>query len=104
MIEFIETRAFTAASEILMGEDELFDLQVYLAERPEAGVVVRGSGGIRKLRWRGLGRGKRCGLRVIYHWAVRANQIWLLALYGKNARDDVPAHVLRKWREEIADD
>ncbi len=71
-----------------MGDDEDADLQASLAARPGAGSVIKGSGGIRKLRWAGSGRGKRSGLRVIYYWWVDNDQTPMLFLYLKNEVDD----------------
>jgi len=65
--------------------------------------VVPGSGGVRKLRWAAAGRGKRGGLRVIYYLRSARGEIWMLALYGKNALANIPAHILRKMKEAIDD-
>ena len=68
---------------------------------PEAGDIIRGSGGVRKLRWTVAGRGKRGGIRVIYYLRSRQGQIWMLTAYAKNVAESIPAHVLRKIRKEI---
>jgi hypothetical protein len=74
-----------------------------LNEHPEAGAVVQGSGGVRKLRWAVAGRGKRGGLRVIYYLRSTRGEIWMLTLYGKNVRDNIPAHLLKQMKEAIDD-
>ena len=84
-----------------MDDDEYAALQWALALRPEAGAVIPGSGGIRKLRWGAEGRGKRGGLRVIYYWKRRDGQIWLLTIYAKNEAENIPLHVLNALRKEI---
>ncbi len=71
---------------------------------PEAGAVVPGSGGVRKLRWRRRGAGKRGGLRVIYYVRYRPNEFWMLALYAKTRQEIVPAHVLKRPREAFEND
>jgi len=71
---------------------------------PEAGAVVRGSGGVRKLRWAASGRGKRGGYRVIYFVRWPKGVIWMLTMYPKNVADSIPGHVLKKIREEIEDE
>lgn len=76
-------------------------LQEYLIENPEAGDIVPGSGGVRKMRWGMAGRGKRGGLRVVYYLRSKQGQIWLLTLYPKNVADNIPAQVLRKIKDEI---
>ena len=70
-MEFVETPTFTRLILPLMKDDDYAELQVALAKRPEIGKVIPGSGGIRKARWGGSGRGKRGGLRIIYFWQSR---------------------------------
>ena len=67
MYSFIETRLFTRLVQDYLGDDEYRRLQIALLENPEAGDIILGSGGIRKVRWRAPGRGKRGGYRVIYY-------------------------------------
>jgi mRNA-degrading endonuclease RelE of RelBE toxin-antitoxin system len=63
---------------------------------PDAGAAIPGSGGLRKMRWRARGRGKRGGLRVIYYWADAQGYIYLLAIYEKNEQSDLsPAEISR---------
>jgi hypothetical protein len=88
-MEFVETPTFTKLVLGLLADDEYAALQWTLAARPELGKIVPGSGGIRKMRWAGSGRGKRGGLRVIYFWFVRENQILMLLAYTKNEKDDL---------------
>ena len=76
-------------------------LQKALIKDPEAGDLIPGSGGVRKLRWGVTGRGKRGGIRVIYYARVRRGQIWMLTLYAKNVVENIPANVLRQIKEEI---
>jgi mRNA-degrading endonuclease RelE of RelBE toxin-antitoxin system len=63
--------------------------------RPDVGNIIRGSGGLRKVRWAATGRGKRGGIRVIYYWAVDREIILMLLIYGKNEQDDLTAEQLR---------
>ncbi len=74
---------------------------MFLLERPDAGQVVHGTGGVRKLRWAMAGRGKSGGLRVIYYWRVSKDEIWLLTIYSKSERESIQAHILRQIAEEI---
>jgi hypothetical protein len=98
---FIETRLFTRLADESLPDDELSCLQHYLTRNPEAGDMVRDSGGVRKLRWGARGRGKRGGLRIIYLWRSQQSEIWLLTLYAKSRTDGISSHVLRKIEEEI---
>ena len=84
-----------------MDDDEYAGLQTFLAERPDAGSVIRGSGGIRKLRWAGSGRGKRVGLRVIYYWWVAKERISMLLMYPKNEQDDLSSDQLKQLRNQL---
>jgi len=103
MFEFIETPFFTKALSHYLEDDEYARLQNYLNEQPEAGVIVPGSGGVRKLRWGSEGRGKRGGLRVIYYLRSARGELWMLTIYGKNVREDIPARTLRQMKENIDD-
>ncbi|WP_305045143.1 type II toxin-antitoxin system RelE/ParE family toxin [Geoalkalibacter sp.] len=99
---FVESSIFRRYAADYLAEDELRGLQLFLAEHPGAGTLVKGSGGLRKLRWSAAGKGKRGGLRLIYYWQVQEDQIYLLTLYAKNEVSDLrPAEIaaLRKMVE-----
>jgi len=100
-VTFVEAPLFGRLVGSYLDDDEYAALQWALAAHPEAGRVIPGSGGIRKLRWAGKGHGKRGGLRVIYYLRRSEGEIWLLTLYAKNEAQDIPLHVLRALREEI---
>ena len=101
MFSFVESKLFTRLVGDYLTDDEYSRLQAALAEAPESGAVVPGSGGVRKLRWAQPGRGKRGGIRVIYYAKTREGVIWLLTIYAKNEEKNIPAHVLRKIKEEL---
>ncbi|MDJ0861229.1 MAG: transcriptional regulator [Gammaproteobacteria bacterium] len=100
-VVFVEAPVFSRLVSDYLSDDEYAALQWALALRPDAGVLIPGSGGVRKLRWAGSGRGKRGGLRVIYYWRNKAGEIWLLTIYAKKEAADIPLGVLRKLRQEI---
>ena len=101
MFIFIETELFTRLAGEYLSDDELSGLQQYLKENPKAGVIIRESGGVRKVRW-GVGdRGKSSGLRIIYYLRSRQGEIWLLTLYAKNVAGSISGKILRKIKEEI---
>ncbi len=77
-MRFVETPVFTRAVTALLDEEQYRALQLALALRPEQGDVIRGSGGLRKLRWGLAGRGKRGGARVIYHWDKPTQTFYML--------------------------
>ena len=98
MLTVIETPTFVRfASDYWNDEDRTS----FIAGNPDAGDVVPGSGGVRKVRWGSAGRGKRGGVRVIYFNRLVNGEIWLLLVYGKSVRENIPAHVLRQIKEEI---
>lgn len=101
MFTFVETRLFTRLVGEYLTDAEYAALQATLMARPEAGAVVPGSGGVRKLRWAAPGRGKRGGYRVVYYVVRTRGLIWMLTMYPKNVADDIPANVLRQIRKEI---
>ena len=84
-----ETSVFTKQVLKLLDAESYRLLQLRLAADPEAGDVIRGTGGLRKIRWQGSGRGKRGGVRVIYYWASNDDVVLMLLMYGKNERDDL---------------
>ena len=98
---FIETSSFTKLLTEYLSDDEYRMLQWHLQKQPEAGAIVRGSGGVRKVRWAPEGRGKSGGVRVIYYWKKSDSEIWMLTIYGKSERDSIPGHVLKKIAETI---
>jgi len=98
---FIEAASFERLRAAYLDDDEFAELQVFMMENPEAGDVIPGTGGVRKLRWKHKGSGKRGGLRVIYFVRYRPNELWLLTLYAKARRENVPAHILRQLKEVL---
>ena len=84
-------------------EDERGEFSVWLAENLDAGDVVPGSGGIRKVRGARKGQGKRGGVRVIYFTEPAKGLIWLLTIYTKSKKENVPAHILKALKEELID-
>ena len=104
MFTFIETSLFSRLVQEYLTDEEYRKLQLELIQNPEAGAVVSGSGGVRKLRWAAPGRGKRGGYRVIYFVRRPKGIIWMLTIYPKSEIDSIPGHILKQIREEIADD
>lgn len=101
MFTFIELAPFAAVRDKYLDDDQFGELQTFLAEHPDAGDVIPGSDGCRKLRWSAPGRGKRGGARVIYFLRLSAETIVLVTLYGKNVRDNIEPGVLKSLREKF---
>jgi hypothetical protein len=93
VLEFRETDLFTRDITALLSDNEYSELQGILVVNPEAGDLIKGTGGLRKLRWsqHRRGKGKRSGIRVIYYWYARGSLIYMLLAYSKDQRDDLSA-------------
>lgn len=101
-MEYIESPLFSKIVGSYLEEDEYAAFQWDLALHPEKGDLIPGSGGLRKIRWAGKGKGKRGGVRVIYYYKNREGQIWLLTIYAKNEAANIPVAILRKIKEELS--
>jgi mRNA-degrading endonuclease RelE of RelBE toxin-antitoxin system len=102
-VEFFETPAFTRHVDRYLRDDEYAALQQFLMTHPEAGDVMPGTGGFRKLRWgdERRGKGRRGGLRIIYYLLLGDQQIWLFTLFGKDEAADLTADQKRQLRAAI---
>lgn len=89
MITVAETGPFQRKVGRLLSEDEKAELIAYLSMNPNAGVLIQGTGGIRKLRWARSGQGKSGGVRVIYYFHNEELPLYLLALFGKNEKANI---------------
>lgn len=89
MLTVAETSVFQRKIAHLLSEHEHEELVSYLSEHPAAGVVMEGTGGIRKLRWARAGGGKSGGIRVIYYYYDESMPLYLLTVFGKNERADL---------------
>ena len=101
---FIETPIFTRQVQELLTDDEYRELQKALVNRPDAGSLIVGSGGLRKIRWAKQGRGKRGGVRVIYYWAVSPEQILMLFMYPKGERDDLTPVQIKMLKQIVEEE
>ena len=101
MYTFIETKLFTRLVQDYLSDQDYAELQKALMANSESGAVIPGSGGVRKLRWRAPGRGKRGGYRVIYFVKSSSRVFWMLTIYPKNVTENISAQVLRQIRKEI---
>jgi hypothetical protein len=93
---FIETPIFTRQVLEVLTDEQYALLQGSLVARPDSGDLIRGSSGIRKLRWALPGRGKSGGVRVIYFWRVTESQILMLTMYAKNEQANLTSAQVKK--------
>lgn len=98
--EFIELPAFERRRADYLNDDDFAVLQEMLNDNPEAGVVVQGTGGLRKVRFadRRRSKGKRGGLRVIYYWWSREEHIYLFDVFSKNEMSDMSSTQKNKFK------
>jgi hypothetical protein len=92
---FKETSIFTKLIVELMSDDQYRRLQSALINNPQAGDVIKGSGGLRKIRWGIDGKGKRGGSRVIYYLELSEDTIFMLYAYAKNEQEDLTPEQLK---------
>ena len=85
------TKTYERAVRKLLSEADRQAMEVAIAADPGGAPVIRGTGGLRKLRWSGPGRGKRGGIRTIYFHHARPEAVYLLTAYAKADRDDLSA-------------
>lgn len=88
----------------IMDDDHYLELQKALELNPELGCLIPRTGGMRKLRWGLKGRGKRGGLRVIYYWKLKEEQIFFLLVYPKNVQENMSNDQLRTLCKVLAKD
>lgn len=101
MLTIIETEAFEKFWPLYWTEKEHDAFTMFVAENPSAGNVVKGSGGVRKVRWSRSGSGKSGGVRVIYFNRLANGEIWLLLIYAKSKLDSVDGKILKEMKDEI---
>lgn len=101
---FIALPFFSAAAKNYLSEDQLGELQEYIAKTPDCGDLIPRTGGVRKLRYAYDALGKRGGLRVIYYIREHERHIWLIAVYGKNATENMKSSTLEAVRKKIDDE
>ena len=88
-MQVFSTRTYERAIRKLLGEEERRKMEASVVAAPDAAPVVGGTGGIRKLRWAGSGRGKRGGIRTVYFHHAGGGAIYFLTAYAKADRDDL---------------
>lgn len=96
-----ETPIFTRQIQVLLSDEEYRLLQIQLINKPDTGKIIRGSGGLRKLRWSAGGHGKRGGIRIIYYWFVSQDIILILFAYPKSEQNDLTPEQIKQLKKII---
>ena len=94
-MKIIETTVFTKKISSLLTDEEYRNFQNELILNPEKGEIIRGSGGLRKVRWGISGRGKSGGVRIIYYWILKKDTILMLLVYPKKEQDNLTPSQLK---------
>jgi hypothetical protein len=99
---FVELPPFERNRQDYLSDESFLEFQKPLMQNPEAGDVIEGTGGLRKIRYTDekRGKGKRGGLRLIYYWWVSGQQFWLFTLFNKNEMNDLTS-VQRKTLKDL---
>jgi hypothetical protein len=96
---FIESSIFSKYREKYLTDEEYRNLQQFMLQQPDAGKIMKGTGGVRKMRWKLQHSGKSGGIRIIYYLQYNPNEFWLLTLYQKSKQESIPAHIAQKLKE-----
>jgi hypothetical protein len=97
----VETAYFITTADEIWSDDERADIVATMPQVYEAGVVIKGSGGVRKIRAPIAGTGKSGGARIVYFVKHTNGEIWLIAAYKKSVADKLPTSLLKKLKEEL---
>jgi hypothetical protein len=100
---FVETKLFTQLVKKYLSDDEYRELQQYIMKDPEIGKIIKGSGGVRKVRWSRKGMGKSGGIRTIYYWAKTRNEIHMLTMYSKSEKENIDKKTLIQIAKQLED-
>jgi hypothetical protein len=101
-ITVLQTPRFKTEAMDVIGPDRIEAVADYLIGRPDAGDVIPGSGGARKLRWAAKGKGNRGGARIVYVYIVVAERIYLMRCYAKNVQADLSDGERKELRRIVA--
>jgi len=101
-MQLFATKTYERAIAKLLSPENRVEMEKALAANPLAHPVIRGTGGIRKMRWAGSGRGKRGGIRVIYFYLAGPETIYLLSAYAKSAQTDLTPADKKAWAKLVA--
>jgi hypothetical protein len=102
-ITVVETRPFIEDAARCLKDDEREEFIAYISREPTAGVLIPGTGGVRKIRWRAGGRGKRGGARVIYCYRSERMPLFLLTAYSKSSQSDLSPAQRAAMRRIVAE-
>jgi hypothetical protein len=92
LVTVVETREFQQRAATRMSEAERQEFIMFIAGHPDDGVIMVGTGGVRKSRWGVGSRGKSGGVRIVYYYHNSTMPVFLLTIFTKNERDNLSQH------------
>jgi len=101
MLTVVESPIFQRLWPRYWDEDERAEFAAFIAADPRAGAVIRGSGGVRKVRWARAGAGRFSGVRVVYLTRNELGDVYLLTLYAKSEKSTISAATLKEIRRAL---
>lgn len=101
MLTVVESPIFQRLWPRYWEEDERAEFAAFIALHPDAGSVIRGSGGVRKVRWARDGTGKSGGVRIVYLTRNQAGEVYLLTLYAKSESANISSSTLKEIRRAL---
>jgi mRNA-degrading endonuclease RelE of RelBE toxin-antitoxin system len=97
----VESPIFQKLWPLYWDEEERAEFATHIASNPEEGVVIRGSGGVRKIRWSRPGSGKSGGVRVVYLVRAEQGEVYLLTMFAKSEKENIPLGMLKEIRRAL---
>jgi mRNA-degrading endonuclease RelE of RelBE toxin-antitoxin system len=101
MLTVVESPIFQRIWPRYWDEDERAEFATFIALNPEAGPVIRSSGGVRKVRWAREGTGKSGGVRIIYITRNEVGEVYLLTIYAKSESGNISLSTLKEIRRAL---
>jgi hypothetical protein len=101
VLTVLESPIFQRLWPLYWNEDERGEFAAHISANPDEGVIVRGSGGVRKVRWSRAGTGKSGGVRIVYLLRTEREEVYLLTLFSKSEKENIPLAVLKEIRRAL---
>jgi hypothetical protein len=101
VLTVVESPIFQKLWPLYWDEEERAEFAVHVAANPEEGVVISGSGGVRKIRWARPGTGKSGGVRIVYLVLYEQGEVYLLTMFAKSEKENIPLSTLKEIRRAL---
>jgi hypothetical protein len=101
MLTVVESPIFQKLWPLYWDEEERAEFAAHIAANPAEGAVIRGSGGVRKIRWTRPGTGKSGGVRIVYLLRTESSEVYLLTMFAKSEKENIPLALLKEIRRAL---